>query len=125
MPNVGLHRANADRTPIAAPTLANHLRETLDLDLVADNGRRSMALVEIHVDRIDSGLCIGSLERELLAAWIGGSDALALSVARRTDAADDRVHSIAIPTRVAQALEDHDACAFAHDEAVRALIKRC
>ena len=83
-----------------------------------------MALVEIHVDRIDSGLCIGSLERELLAAWIGRSDALALSVARRTDAADDRVHSIAIPTRVAQSLEDHDACAFAHDEAVRALIKR-
>ena len=87
--------------------------------------RRSMTLVEVHVDRVDSGLCIGSLERELLTAWIGGCDALALSVARRTDTADHRVHPVAIPTRIAQALEDHDARAFAHDEAVRALIKRC
>ena len=64
------------------------------------------------------------LEGELLAARVGGHDALAATIGGTADATDDRVDAIAVGRGGAQALEHQHAAALAHDKAICGGVKR-
>ena len=125
VPDVGLYGPNSDRAASAAAPLTDHLSETLDFNLVPDHSRRAVALVEIHLDRINSSLCIRTLQSELLTPRIRRCDALSLSITGGAYSTNHRVDTVTVAASIAESLEHHDASTLSHDKAIRALVEGC
>ena len=84
---------------------ANASARLLDLDDVADAGRRAVALDERALRGRQPGVAPAALDREPLADRVGRGDALALAVAGAADAAHDGVDAVAVALGVGEALE--------------------
>ena len=80
MTNVGLHRSNAHRLAARATALAHRGLKTLDLNLVAHHSTGAVTLDQVDFRWMETRLSVCPLQRELLAPWVGSSDALSSSV---------------------------------------------
>ena len=77
-----------------------------------------MSLDQVNLSRIDSGIMPGPLHRQLLADRIGRRNALAFSVARSSDPANNRVDPVAGFFRIFETLEQEYRCAFSHHKTI-------
>ena len=121
MTDVRLDGAEGNRARLQAK-VGEYSRQRLHLDDVADLGRRAVALDVGGTRRSDPCVLPGTGNGELLTDGVRCGDALALSVARAAEAADDGVDVVTVALRIGKALEQHDRGAFPHDEAVCAVV---
>ncbi len=106
-----------------AVALAEHARQRVHLGRVADRRPGPVRLDQPDAVGRDAGGRIGALERELLALDARRHHAHAAAVAGDADAADDRVHAVAVAHRVLGALQHHGADPLAQQRAVGVLVE--
>src|SRR6185369_9852119 len=82
-----LHGAERTAGQLAV-ALAEHPRQRLDLDDIADRRRRAVRLHQADALRRDTRLLVGAAERQLLALDARSHDADGTAVARDTDTPD-------------------------------------
>ena len=83
------------------------------LDRVAERGAGAVRLHVVHLVRGDACIREGSRQHRLLRAPAGRGQPVAAAILVHRRAADHRVDRIAVRQRVGEALEHHDAAAFA------------
>ena len=123
MPDVRFHRSQWKCSRPQAH-LAEHLAEAVDLDHVADSGRRAVALDVCRLVRSQPGVLPGSRDCELLPHRIGGGDSLAFAIAGSPEATDDGVDVVSVAFCVGQSFQEEHCGPFTHDEAVGACVIR-
>ena len=101
--DVAFGRAQGDALTGGA---AENGRESLDLGHIADFCAGAVGLDQGSRGRIQARVFPCPQQGEDLTFGIGRGDALALAVAGRAHAADDRVNPVAVPLGIAQALEE-------------------
>ncbi len=110
------HRLHGSQRDLrGAGSIPEHAAQRLDLRLVPHRHGGAVRLDESHAGRGDPRRLVGAPERQLLSLDARGEHRLCPPVARCPDGPDERVDSVAVPLRVAQALqEDHSRALTQH-----------
>ncbi len=118
-----LHRAQR-LGPDRGAAFAEHRAERRDFGLVAERDAGAVRLDQVDRRRVHAGAGVGAADREGFAVVAGREQAGALAVAGMADAAQHRVHAVAVGDGVVEALEHDHAQAFAEQGAVAAGLER-
>ncbi len=100
--------------------VSKHVLHRLELGRVAHRRGGAVPFDQDSFVGCEVGILPGAHHGKSLTDRVGGGDALAFAVAGGPNAADYGVDAIAVTLGIRQALEQEQACALAHHEAVGA-----
>ena len=113
-----LDRAECAPWFLVSLELAVHHLQTADFDGVTDLGAGAVGFDELDGTGIDSGGLVGRTQCARLAVGARRVDRVALAVAGRADAADDRVDPVAVPFGVLESFQHDEPETLTEDRAV-------